>query len=86
MAEARTAGRIGPKQLQLLRVLAGPVALVVACARSRSLTARGLLREAAPGAFVHITSAGLRALADAADAGRIRLEVLPTPTTGEPPR
>lgn len=65
--------RLGHRQLARLRSLSANYVQVVACPLTRSLTRRGLLAEAEPGGFVHITAAGLRALADAADAGRISL-------------
>lgn len=66
--------RLGPKQLALLHMLAGPgTALVVADKLSHSLCARGLAQTMVVGGCVRITPAGLRALADAAEAGRIRL-------------
>lgn len=66
--------RLGHKQLAMLHMLAGPgIVLVVAGKLSRSLCARGLAHEMIDGGCVHITPAGLRALADAAEAGRIRL-------------
>jgi hypothetical protein len=59
----------------LLGVLARPgTALVAADRRTRALAARGLVREAVDGGLVHITPAGLRALATAAERGLLRLE------------
>ncbi|MBO6759298.1 MAG: hypothetical protein JJ902_23445 [Roseibium sp.] len=69
--------QLGNRQLALLRTVGTTDALVGATKRSRRLSARGLMREARPGGLVHITPEGLRALADAADAGRISLD--PTP-------
>ena len=64
---------LGPRQLELLRGLANPCALVVPDPVSRSLVKRGLLAADPDGSFAHITPAGLRALADAADDGRVQL-------------
>lgn len=44
---------------------------VVACDVTRSLVKRGLLREWGDGAFVGVTAAGLRAVADELDSGRL---------------
>jgi hypothetical protein len=66
--------RLGKNQLHLLGFLGrAGCALVVASPTSLTLTKRGLLAEASPGGCVHITPAGLRALADAAEAGRVQL-------------
>lgn len=69
---------LGPKQLALLRTVGTSSALVVASATSRRLCALGLMRaHGTDGSFAAITPAGLRALADAAEAGRIDLFVPP---------
>lgn len=47
---------------------------VVACDVTRSLVKRGLLRECEPDAFVGVTAAGLRFIADEMDAGRLKNE------------
>ncbi len=66
---------IGRRQRDLLALIARPgTALVVPDKVSRSLVRRGLARHARPDAMVHITAAGLRALADEAEAGRLKLE------------
>jgi len=66
--------RIGPRQRALLAISARPgTAFILANPVTRSLCRRGLMAECAPDAFVHITAAGLRALADEADAGRLAL-------------
>ena len=64
---------LGARQIELLRGLANPCALVVPDNISRSLVKRGLLAAEPDGSFAHITPAGLRALADAADSGRVQL-------------
>ena len=63
---------LGNKQLRSLKAIGSPgTALVVADRHSRSLVKRGLAAKATPGGMVHITASGLRALADAVEAGRI---------------
>lgn len=75
--------RLGPKQLALLRTVGTSSALVVASATSRRLCALGLMRaHGTDGSFAAITPAGLRALADAAEAGRIELFAMPEATKG----
>lgn len=67
---------LGKRQLRLLSVLGTPgTALIVPCKVSESLVRRGYAASAAADSdgFVHITAAGLRALADEADAGRLAL-------------
>lgn len=71
---SRAPARIGNNQLHLLGILARPgTVLISATPTSRSLTRRGLLTEARHDSFVHIAPAGLRALADAAEAGLVEL-------------
>lgn len=70
--------RLGKNQLKLLRALAGCMTVIVADKTTRSLCARGLMVEQSPGAFVHVTPDGLRALADAAERGDVRLGSLPS--------
>jgi hypothetical protein len=65
--------RLGNKQANMLAALAGRWALLVADRTARGLIKRGLLAEARPGGPCHITPAGLRALADAAEAGQVEL-------------
>ena len=66
--------RLGRKQLELLRSVGTTAALVIPTRRSRRLCDLGLMQSDNPeGAFAYITPAGLRALADAVDAGRIDL-------------
>lgn len=65
---------LGKNQRDLLAMIARPgVALVVPTKVSRPLVRRGLAAHARPDAFVHITPAGLRALAAEAEAGRLKL-------------
>lgn len=72
--------RLGIRQLRLLRTVGTTSALVVPDAISRRLCELGFMRASNPdGSFACITPAGLRALADAADAGRINLFVMPMP-------
>jgi hypothetical protein len=70
--------RLGLNQLRLLRAVGTTDAVVVPDALTRRLCELGLMASArANGSFAHITPAGLRALADAAEAGRIDLFVMP---------
>lgn len=63
---------LGKYQTRLLVVLGSPTrAMVVPDATAKSLVARGLLREREPDGMVCITPAGLRALADEMEAGRV---------------
>lgn len=71
--------RLGNKQLELLRGMCAHLAVIVPDKMTRRLCARGLMQEAKPGAFAFVTSAGLRALADAADRGEVALFTLPVP-------
>lgn len=75
MTERRVpASRLGPRQLELLRNVGTTSALVIASKRSRHLCELGLMKSNfESGNFAHITPDGLRALADAVDAGRIQL-------------
>ncbi|MBY5657132.1 hypothetical protein [Rhizobium leguminosarum] len=67
----------GIRQLQTLRAVGTTAAIVVPDSLTRRLCALGLMASEASGSFAHITPAGLRALADAVDAGRISLFVMP---------
>lgn len=72
--------KIGPRQRRLLAQLARPgSALIVGDDVSRSLVRRGLLEEDTPGSdsILTITPAGLRVLADEAEAGRVDLKIKP---------
>lgn len=70
--------RLGARQLELLRSVGITSALVVPTATSQRLCELGLMRpNGRDGSFASITPAGLRALADAAEAGRIKLFVMP---------
>lgn len=66
---------LGKRQLERLLAMASPSSLqVVGCAESRSLVKRGLLKPYFadnPDAWHRITPAGMRALADAFEAGRL---------------
>jgi hypothetical protein len=64
--------RIGAKQLEILIILATPDrAMIVPGKTERGLIQRGLLKVEDNGGFARITPAGLRALADAMEAGRV---------------
>ena len=64
--------RIGKNQLQLLVTLGSPAVLMLAPSKeARGLVKRGLLREREGGKACCITPAGLRALADEMEAGRV---------------
>lgn len=64
--------RIGKEQLRLLVSLGSPtMMLVVGDKVSASLVRRGLLQDDDKGGFCRITAAGLRALADEMEAGRV---------------
>jgi hypothetical protein len=68
--------RIGKNQLERLLGLASPSALLIVGRDrlSQSLVKRGLLqpvRKDDPGAWLQITPAGMRALADAHEAGQL---------------
>ena len=65
--------KLGIRQLELLRAVGTHCAVVVIDPLARRLCDLGLMKEARPNSFAHITPDGLRALADAADAGRIEL-------------
>lgn len=69
---------LGKKQLEMLRLVGTHSALVVPCARSRRLCDLGLMKaHGTDGSFAAATPAGLRALADAVDAGKMDLFVMP---------
>lgn len=70
--------RLCKNQLTLLRAVGITAAVVVPSATTKRLCALGLMREAGKDSFACITPAGLRALADAAEAGRVELFVMPT--------
>jgi hypothetical protein len=70
--------KLGKKQLEMLRSVGTTAALVVPDTISRRLCELGLMKAAgADGSFAHNTPAGLRALAEAAEQGRITLFVMP---------
>jgi hypothetical protein len=69
--------RLGPRQLAMLRAVGTTCAVVVPDRLSRRLCELGLMTAEADGSFARITPAGLRALADAAEAGRVTLFVMP---------
>lgn len=69
---------LGKRQRVLLAKLGGIwMCLVVGDALSASLVRRGLLAATPDGSFAHITPAGLRALADELDAGRLTVPNYP---------
>src|SRR5690348_10028330 len=66
--------RLGKHQRDLLAALAGVrLGLVAGGPLSLSLVRRGLLAAEADGSFAHITPAGLRAVADEIEAGRVEM-------------
>lgn len=69
--------RLGNRQLKTLRSLSVVGAIIVGDREIRRLRDMGLLNAAGDDSFFHITPNGLRALADAADAGRIELFKMP---------
>ena len=71
--KAMKKGRIGVRQLARIRALGTTYALIVPDALSRRLVELGLQAARPDGAMSHNTTEGLRALADAVDAGRITL-------------
>ncbi|ARO22889.1 hypothetical protein TAL182_CH01076 [Rhizobium sp. TAL182] len=77
--------RLGIRQLELLRTIGTTSALVVSNPVSRRLCELGLMQSSdRDGSFAYVTPAGLRALADAAEAGRVTLFVMPK--VGRTPR
>jgi hypothetical protein len=79
--------RLGAKQVEKLRIFRPGSFAVVGDAHLRRLAALGLVKAHGPDgdSFYGITSAGLRALADAADAGRLDLGVSPAMLPKERP-
>jgi hypothetical protein len=73
MAEIPGKTRLGPNQLRLLRAVGITAAVVVPDKETRRLCDLGMMASEPDGSFAHITPAGLRALATAAEAGRIDL-------------
>jgi hypothetical protein len=65
--------RLGPQQLEQLHRVGTTMAVAVPTPMTRRLVALGLMQAEPDGALARLTPAGLRALADAADAGRIVL-------------
>jgi hypothetical protein len=64
--------RIGKNQLCMLITLASPTMLLLTPGKAEAaMVRRGLLREREPGGALAITPAGLRALADEMEAGRV---------------
>ena len=70
--------RLGIRQLELLRFIGTDRALLTPDRMSDRLIELGLLQSDRPNGAAYITPNGLRALADAAEKGRIRLFVPPT--------
>lgn len=68
---------LGTRQLETLRGVGTMGALIVGTPRTRRLVELGLMASEPNGSFARITPDGLRALADAVDAGRIDLFVMP---------
>lgn len=70
--------RLGKRQIQMLQSVGSTSAIIVPCPTSRRLCEMGLMKSHGPnGSFAAITPDGLRALADAADAGKAHLFVMP---------
>lgn len=69
--------RLGAKQLDRLNSLGAARAFVVPDRISRRLVELGLCDAEPDGSFSRISSDGLRALADAADAGKVSLFKMP---------
>jgi hypothetical protein len=70
--------RIGRLELHYLASIHPRWAYVVPDRSTRRLIEKGLLRsDFADGSFAHITPAGLRALADGAEAGKVKLFEMP---------
>lgn len=71
---------LGKNQLSMLRAVGITAAVVVPSPLTKRLCELGLMKSVdADGSFAHITPNGLRALADAADAGKVDLFVMPKP-------
>lgn len=71
-AKARLRRQLGNRQRELLVSFRVGSLLLTPNGVSRTLVARGLLREDKPGGSCCITPAGLRALADAMEAGQVQ--------------
>ncbi len=71
--------RLGKRQLALLRGVGPTSAVVVPDGTTRRLCDLGLMKAhgGEDGSFAAVTPAGLRALADAVDAGKIGLFKMP---------
>lgn len=65
--------RLGKRQLELLRGIPATAAMIVPDKVALSLVRLGLMRLAYGDGWACITPAGLRALADAAENGRVTL-------------
>lgn len=63
--------RLGIRQLRTLRTLSTRLVQVIGDKHTARLCELGLCESAPDGNMVRITAAGLRAVADAADAGRL---------------
>ena len=76
--------RLGPKQLALLRALGTQYAMMVTDKLASGLVSKGMMAEAEPGFSCYVTSKGLRAVADALDAGKLDYPFpTPNPSRGE---
>jgi len=70
--------RLGKRQIQMLQSVGTTSAMIVPCATSKRLCEMGLMMAHGPdGSFAAITPDGLRVLADAVDAGKACLFVMP---------
>jgi hypothetical protein len=63
--------RLGPKQIELLLAVGVRSAVVVGDRMTARLCELGMMQSEPNGSFARITPAGLRALADAMEDGRI---------------
>lgn len=70
--------KLGKRQLEILLSVGCTSAIIVPTPITKRLCEIGLMKSHGPdGSFASITPAGLRALADAVDAGSIQLFVMP---------
>lgn len=65
--------RLGKNQLSTLNSVGTNMAIVVPTKETRRLVDLGLMVAEPNGSFARITPAGLRALADAAEAGKVEI-------------
>ena len=76
--------RLGKRQIDLLMKLGTTRSVVLPDNTTRRLVELGLAHAEPNGSFTRITPAGLRALADLADAGKVEIPLkLPTKEPGK---